>query len=174
MTRTLPNGHLKHELRQLNVHSSEDAIKLKTNLTGLRLGSSSLGLRLFWPVEMKYSDRKRLNKIVEAQMYKLQRRSRGCLYDVAIEVKYALILTTPAIVFHYFGYKSNLLLYRWYTDFALCNSIESNISFLSRRLQLVRRNITKMKCKLIPTNVIISNLPASMHQVIFDWFVLHH
>lgn len=60
------------------------------NLRGLKLGKSSLGLRFYWPVEMQYGERERLNKLVETRMRQLKRRASGCSYDLAIEEKYSI------------------------------------------------------------------------------------
>ena len=66
------------------------------HLTGLKIGESKLGLRLYWPVEMQDSERERLNKIVQTQLHVLQRKSIGCFYDKSIEYKYVAIVKTLA------------------------------------------------------------------------------
>ena len=66
------------------------------HLTGLKIGESKLGLRLYWPVEMQKGDRKHLDRIVETQLHELQRESIGCYYDKSIANKYVTIVKTLA------------------------------------------------------------------------------
>ena len=61
-------------------------------MRGLKLGEGNLALTLYWPVEMQYSGRVRLNNLVEKQRRQSHIQSEGCFYDMAIEYKYGLIL----------------------------------------------------------------------------------
>ena len=75
------------EYSQVTVPSTDDAIKLVATLRGLRLENSNLGLRFYWPVELKFRECGCLNKMVEAQMQELHRKANGCYYDKEIENK---------------------------------------------------------------------------------------
>lgn len=86
------------------MQSNEDALMIVVALRGLKLGKSNLGLRFFWPVEMKYRTRARLDKKVQAQTHKLHRKAHGCFYDLAIEQKYILVLIILLRIIQYFGF----------------------------------------------------------------------
>ena len=73
--------------------SCEDICNLVANMKGLMLGNSKVGLQFYWPVEMQYNERIRLNIEVESRMSKLNRKDNGCFYDRAIEDMYVVIFT---------------------------------------------------------------------------------
>lgn len=73
------------------MYSKQDAVKLMVNMRGLKMGGSDLGLRLYWPVELQYCERARLNYLVKTQIHQLNREYKECFYDNGIEIKYVLI-----------------------------------------------------------------------------------